>query len=187
MANEHHHRRGVRTSLIHGAGTLTPGIAATAACLLAAGCGGSSPRQTTASPTIAIEALAFSQCMRSHGVANFPDPNADGQVKIASSSGISFYSPTFEAAQSACQKQAGGGPSASGASSAQILGKFLAFSKCMRAHGIIDFPDPTTSPPPAAPGRTVSNDGVFLFIPITFDVNSPTYKSASAACRAHSG
>jgi len=67
------------------------------------------------------------------------------------------------------------------------MSQFLGFSRCMRAHGISDFPDPTTSPPPPAPGRTVSNDGVYLFIPITMNVNSPTYESAAAACRPRLG
>ena len=151
--------------------------------VLVAACGSSGGYAQTASRR--SEALAFSQCMRGHGVANFPDPSADGQVKIASSSGINFSSPAFEAAESACQNLADGGPTASGPSP-EILGKFLAFSKCMRAQGISDFPDPTTSPPPPAPGRTVSNDGVYLFIAVTFDVNSPTYKAASAACRPRS-
>jgi hypothetical protein len=187
MATQHNHRRGTRTSPIRTASALRPEILVITACLLAAGCGTNAPRQTTASPTIAARALAFSQCMRSHRVTDYPDPNANGQVKIASDSGINFSSPAFQAAQAACQKLQDGGPSPSGPTSTQILGKFLAFSKCMRAHGISDFPDPTTSPPPPAPGHTVSNNGVYLFIPITFDVNSPTYKSASAACSPHSG
>lgn len=188
MANEHHqhHRRGARIRLIRTAGTLMPGSVVIAACLLTSGCGSNAPRPTTASPTIAAQALAFSQCMRTHGVDNYPDPNADGQVSIASNSGINFSAPAFQAAQSACQKLESGGPSASGLSSAQILGKFLAFSKCMRAHGITDFPDPTTSSPPPAPGRTMSNDGVYLFIPATFDVTSPAYKSDTSACKPHS-
>lgn len=153
--------------------------------VLVAACGSSGESAHTPTASARSEALAYSQCMRSHGVANFPDPNADGQVKIASSSGINFYSPAFEAAESACQKLAGGGQSASGPSSAQTMSKFLAFSKCIRAHGVAGFPDPTTSPPPNAPGHTVSSHGVYLFIPITTDVNSPTFRSASAACGFH--
>lgn len=187
MAAQHNHRRGTWTSVIRTAPGLRSGSFWIAACLLAAGCGSNAHRDTTGSLTIAANALAFSQCMRSHGVTSYPDPNANGQVKIASNSGINFYSPSFQAAQSACQKLQRGRPSASGQPSAEILGKFLAFSRCMRGHGISDFPDPTASPPPPAPGRTVSTDGVYLFIPITFDVNSPTYKSASSACRPRSG
>jgi hypothetical protein len=125
--------------------------------------------------------------MRSHGVSDFPDPSANGQIKIASNSVINFSSPAFNLAQSACQKLPGSGLSASGAATPRIMVRFLAFSECMRAHGITDFPDPTTSPPPPAPGQSVSNDGVYLFIPVTIDVNSPTYESASVACRPRPG
>ena len=187
MANEHHHRkRRPRTRLLR-VGALRPGIVAAAACLLASGCGGNSPAHTTASPSIAARALAFSRCMRSQGVPNYPDPSGpNGEVKIASNSGINFSSPAFQTAQSACQKLAAAGSGASG-SPAHVMGQFLAFSRCMRAHGIANFPDPTTSPPPPGPGRTVSDDGVYLFIPITMNVNTPTYESATAACRPHSG
>ena len=41
--------------------------------------------------------------MRAHGVTNFPDPDANGFIpKIQSNSGIDVYSPTFQAAQTAC-------------------------------------------------------------------------------------
>jgi len=51
------------------------------------------------------QALAFSRCMREHGV-NMPDPNFDGHgmmtMKIDDSSGIDPSDPKFEAAQQAC-------------------------------------------------------------------------------------
>lgn len=53
------------------------------------------------------QALEFSQCMRSHGVPNFPDPKASGggmELAIPKSAGIDPNSPQFKAAQKACQK-----------------------------------------------------------------------------------
>jgi hypothetical protein len=53
------------------------------------------------------QALKFSQCMRSHGVANFPDPKASGAgvgLVIGKNSGIDPNSPQFKAAQQACKK-----------------------------------------------------------------------------------
>ena len=51
------------------------------------------------------QALAFSRCMREHGV-NMPDPNFDGEghvtMKIDDGSGIDPSDPKFEAAQQAC-------------------------------------------------------------------------------------
>jgi len=51
------------------------------------------------------QALAFSRCMREHGV-NMPDPNFDGEghvtMKIDDGSGVDPSDPKFEAAQQAC-------------------------------------------------------------------------------------
>ena len=51
--------------------------------------------------------LRFAQCMRSHGLPKFPDPSfgPGGEMRMTfdKSSGISPNSPTFQAAQKACQ------------------------------------------------------------------------------------
>jgi|ERR1700691_2244090 len=44
--------------------------------------------------------LAFSRCMRSHGVKNFADPNSPG---VLGASGINGNSPAVQAAIKACQ------------------------------------------------------------------------------------
>ncbi|HEV7536647.1 MAG TPA: hypothetical protein VGP90_13495, partial [Acidimicrobiia bacterium] len=58
------------------------------------------------------QALAFSRCMREHGV-NMPDPTFGGQgtmtMKIDSGSGIDPSDPKFEAAQQACGSAFGPG------------------------------------------------------------------------------
>lgn len=50
--------------------------------------------------------LKFSQCMRAHGLANFPDPTfgANGAVglRLSPASGINPSSPAFKTAQAAC-------------------------------------------------------------------------------------
>ncbi len=54
--------------------------------VLVAGCGGSSPSptggaSTSASAASAVESgVAFTRCIRSHGVPNFPDPKVSGQT-----------------------------------------------------------------------------------------------------------
>lgn len=59
------------------------------------------------------DALKFSQCMRKHGVPDFPDPTFTGtgggiRISIHSSPGstpnLNPNAPTFQAAQKACQK-----------------------------------------------------------------------------------
>ena len=51
--------------------------------------------------------LAFSACMRSHGVPNFPDPvagaNGGAQIDITQGSGIDQNSPQYQSAMHACQ------------------------------------------------------------------------------------
>ncbi|MGB7051389.1 MAG: hypothetical protein WBG41_07460 [Acidimicrobiales bacterium] len=88
--------------------------------------------------------LAFSQCMRSHGVASFPDPNSQGQISFGSGNGIDSQSPQFQSAQQACQKLLPNGGQPTPAQQAQALAAALKMSQCMRAHGITDFPDPST-------------------------------------------
>ena len=51
-------------------------------------------------------ALKFSECMRHHGVPNFPDPkfsSSGGGVRVSLKAGLDLSSPQFEAAQKACQ------------------------------------------------------------------------------------
>jgi hypothetical protein len=62
-------------------------------------------------------ALANAQCMRDHGITNFPDPtfDADGAagIKLDKKSGLNPDDPKFQAAQKACEKVGGfkSGPS----------------------------------------------------------------------------
>lgn len=53
------------------------------------------------------EALKYSQCMRAHGVPNYPDPDKNGDVNISISSGINPQSPTFLKAQQDCKAYSG--------------------------------------------------------------------------------
>jgi hypothetical protein len=49
-------------------------------------------------------ALKFAQCMRAHGIANFPDPNfSGGSIALRLPGSINPNSPQFTAAQQACQ------------------------------------------------------------------------------------
>jgi hypothetical protein len=58
-----------------------------------------------------VQALKFVTCMRSHGIANFPDPvvNAEG-VEFNGRTSVRPNSPVFQSAQRACQKLMPGGP-----------------------------------------------------------------------------
>jgi hypothetical protein len=122
--------------------------------LLAAGCGGGSSAgvanvasSTTAATTTQNGLLAFSQCMRSNGVANFPDPQrfVGGNVKLTIHQ-LGAGSPHFQAAMSACNHllpSGGGGPQETTQRLRARLTDELSFARCMRSHGVARFPDPT--------------------------------------------
>jgi hypothetical protein len=61
----------------------------------------------------------------------------------------------------------------------------LQISRCMRDHGISDFPDPTATPPsdPRNYGAVIGRNGLFLELPKTIDVQSPAFKQAAQVCR----
>jgi len=125
--------------------------------------------------------------MRSHGVSNFPDPSPGGgglRIHIGPGS-VNPQAPAFQAAQRSCNHLLPGGGPGSGHPSAQAKAQMLQISECMRAHGITDFPDPTTSPPSNPPGHSLAlgRDGVFLVLPSTIDPQSPAFRQAAAACR----
>jgi len=65
--------------------------------------GGRPPNQA-AQNQVRAEALSFSQCVRSHGVAGFPDPDGAGRIPDPAGVGIDQGSPAFEAANQACRQ-----------------------------------------------------------------------------------
>ena len=164
--------------------------AAITACALAiTGCGASGS-DSTQTGSGASGFLAFSTCMRSHGVPNFPDPSAGGGIHLPDGSNLNPASPSFRAARAQCQKLLpGGGPP--GAVTEQQKEQLVQTSACMRSHGVTGFPDPTTAPPAnprdysIATGFGGPHGGLFLLVPKTIDVNSPAFRRAAKACSFH--
>ena len=88
-------------------------------------------------------ALLEAQCIRSHGVSNFPDPSQGGPSVIPN--WINPQAPAFKSAEMACARYLGAGSGQRSGSLSEKL-ELLSLAKCMRAHGLPNFPDPTTSP-----------------------------------------
>ncbi len=65
--------------------------------------GGSGPNAAQLQQ-VKAQGLRFSQCVRSHGVPNFPDPGSDGRIPDPATVGIDQGSPKFQAANQACRK-----------------------------------------------------------------------------------
>jgi len=163
-------------------------IALVSAMAIAA-CGGSSKPNSHGGSKSAGSFLAFSQCMRSHGVTNFPDPSSHGGLQLPT--GFNTQAPSFKAAQTACfHKLPGGGPGNQKPTKQQV-DQEVAVSECMRAHGVTGFPDPTVhtgGPPnvnPAQYSAVEDRGGVIIAIPKSIDTNSPVFKHASQTCNFH--
>jgi len=65
--------------------------------------GGSGPTAAQVQQ-VRIQSLHFAQCVRAHGIPNFPDPDSTGRIPDPAKVGIDQGSPKFEAANQACGK-----------------------------------------------------------------------------------
>jgi hypothetical protein len=164
------------------ASSLPLAAAAIAAAAVIAACGSSSPSSSTSSdssdPSTQAQrqqaeqaAVRFADCMRSHGVSDFPDPStAPRQFKNAFES----KSPAFRSALTSCQHLLpGGGLRSNNAppSQAQIAAE-LAFARCLRGHGFPSFPDPTSTG--ELSHEMLANAGI--------DIHQPAAVGAADAC-----
>jgi hypothetical protein len=186
--------------------TLTLAVLASTT-LFAAGCGGSSPSSSVAhlssststgsdpsggsssspeggAPT-QQQMVALAQCMRSHGVPEFPEP-VEGKLIVHNSNrnghatGINPESAQFQAAQKACAKFApNGGKPPSPAEQAKAQEQALKFSQCMRTHGVPSFPDPEFL---HGGGAVRIRLGGKRGGPSGIDPNSPQFQAAQKAC-----
>jgi hypothetical protein len=137
-------------------------VAAGALSLLVAACGGSSPSpsgsasasSSSGQPSQAQiqreqqDAVRFSDCMRSHGVSNFPDPNTDPHAFKESLDPSTTHAPGFGSAVDACQHLLpnGGHPNSQSQQRTRAqTAALLAFARCLRSHGFQNFPDPSSS------------------------------------------
>jgi hypothetical protein len=125
--------------------------------LLAAGCAGSPSSHVAQIGTTATQSstsghspagsarenggLAFSRCMRSHGVSQFPDPDSSGAIPKVTLQQLGVGSSQFQGAQSACAYLL----RPSNTQVQQTLSGMLVFARCMRSHGVHNWPDPTTN------------------------------------------
>jgi hypothetical protein len=145
-----------------------------AAATLAA-CGG------TPKPSASTEAahrkalLAFAACMREHGVP-MQDPKfgAGGGTSFATKGHVTPQ--TEKAAQRACGHlaKAAEGPPPSAADQAKFRKLALAQARCMRAHGVPDFPDPVFGDNGQATLTLKKGSGA--------DPNDPAFQRAQKVC-----
>jgi hypothetical protein len=168
------------------------GLALAAVMLLFEACGGSSgpgvaslgsSTTTTTSPaagssstnkeTAYLDGVKYSECMRSHGVPNFPDPNSDGNFLdnrgILNGVRVDQNSSFYVKANKACQYLQ---PAPTPAQLQQFLAQALKYAQCLRAHGIPNMPDPEEA-----------GGGITQRFPRGLSPNSPQIPKAMKACR----
>jgi hypothetical protein len=174
-------------------------IVAAALAVLAAACsrgpsstsgaGGPPKAQGSANPST----LAFSACMRTHGVPSYPDPDSSGQLPKGDTQQFGVSASQFQAAQQACQhllptdgstaqeeRHCMDTGDCSQAVVQTLLGSMRRFSACMRTHGFPNMPDPTLD----SEGRPVfaidiSKDG--------FDPGGDLYRTKEDVCQRLTG
>jgi hypothetical protein len=107
---------------------------------------GQSSRSSQAGGPVNAKLLAFSQCMRAHGVPNFPDPQPGStNEKFPSAQQLGVGSSQLNTADQACLHllPVGVDDQFPQAEIPLLLTGMTRFSQCMRAHGVPNWPDPS--------------------------------------------
>ena len=153
-------------------------IATICLVLLAAACGGGHPSPTGSSgsstaggSSTSSQLLAYAQCMRAHGVPDFPDPDSSGLIPQNQVKNLTTSPTVIRAADGHCQYLYPTLPGINATFSAQQKQDYLQAAGCMRSHGIPNFPDPVFS------GQQVQ-----FPIPPGVDTNSPQFTQARQVC-----
>ena len=122
------------------------------------------------------EALAYAACMRAHGITDFPDPDSSGQIDLKGAalrggpnSDLNGTNQQFQAAANACKSLQ---PTESSTQQHQDAAQALMWARCMRSHGIANFPDPDSGG--GFHVAAIRADGV--------DVTTPQFQAAASAC-----
>jgi hypothetical protein len=125
--------------------------------LVLAGCGGSGSPVGSGGSSSSPSADAYSACMRSHGVPNFPDLTTNGPVLKADPQQLGVSTARYLRSRQDCQHLLPASGSTqdqqqetqcmtSGACSQAVVQKWMAglraLAGCLRSHGVPNWPDP---------------------------------------------
>jgi hypothetical protein len=127
------------------------------------------------------ESLRFARCVRAHGVPHFPDPPDDGSYgvksfaeqpggKTISVAGVSVGAPAFRSAMTRCSGYLPLQAAPTTSQLSKIRALTVRWAKCIRAHGLPHFGDPTIT----ADGHRIMHG--------QFAIGSPAYYAARNAC-----
>jgi len=89
--------------------------------------------------------------------------------------GVEVNGPAFQSAMTACKSYLPNGGTPSASQTAKIKSQALAMARCMRSHGVPNFPDPKfRSGPNGGVGVELGGSGI--------DPNSPAFQAAQKDC-----
>jgi hypothetical protein len=147
----------------------------TSSAATTAAAGGATPPNAAALVKARVAAAA---CMRAQGI-DIPDPGPSrGSILSVLRILASYPRAKVQSAETACAAQIRqafpNATSLSPAQRAERLREAVAFSQCMRAHGI-SFPDPSTA---------AGNPAGYIQALESLDTNSPAFKAAGKTCSA---
>ena len=92
----------------------------------------------TTAPTTYQLAVAYAQCMRTHGEPTWPDPASDGNF----ADNINTSTAQYLSANGACGHLLPNGGALTRAQTDQAVAALSKYAACMRSHGIPKYPDP---------------------------------------------
>ncbi len=129
-------------------------IIATGGLALLAACGGSPSSPNAGGPanspsTNSQKAIAFSRCVRAHGVPNWPDPASGGGIPKETAQQLGVSNSQLQAALNTCQHLLPntGNVDDNPAALHQWWSQMLRFAQCMHSRGVPNWPDPSPYPP----------------------------------------
>ena len=168
--------------------------AATVTSICVAACGQSAQTRagTTNRSSNASQGVKFSQCMREHGLGDFPDvvPGQGLPIQHDLNGGVSILvngvpqpvsSPKLDSALHSCARDMLGvmsSPVGAGVTPGTIQRALVLTAECMRRSGVTGYPDPpalgTQVQMHLSPSARARDAGI--------NIDSPTFKSANAKC-----
>jgi hypothetical protein len=148
---------------------------------LVAACGGGGGAHTSSSSKVTSSALAYANCMRSHGVPDFPDPNSQGAFQIRPLKVENGHTtpiedlipgaPALGAAEHVCGPFGSAGRQVTAAQEERAFHEAMRAAVCMRANDVPNYPDPKLV------GGSIDQEYNGQFNP-----DSPAFQRAAAKC-----
>lgn len=156
--------------------------------LLTPACGSASSSPAAGRSTRSPSAVAYSACMRSHGLPNFPDPDSKGNFQVDPEQ-LGVSDSRYQAGERACQHLLPTGGSLQrqtnqclwfGDCPPALLQRLMdverKYARCVRSHGVPRWPDPTLNK--GRPAFDLSSAGIDTGFP-----DSSQFRSVDSECR----